>query len=40
MRPLGLSPTHVGEVLKTELRTKNTKHMEKSLGSKGMAVSL
>lgn len=40
MRPLGLSQTHVGEALKTVLRTKNTKHMEKSLGSKRTVVSL
>lgn len=33
--PLSLSPAHVGEALKTDLRTKNTKQMEKSLGSKG-----
>lgn len=35
MGPLGLSPAHVGEALKTGLRIKNTKQMEKSLGSKG-----
>lgn len=40
MGPLSLSQTHVGEALKTVLRTKNTKHMEKSLGSKGTVVSL
>lgn len=40
MGPLGLSPTHVREALKMERRTKNTKHMEKSLGSQGTGVSL
>ena len=40
MGPLGLSQTHVGGALKTVLRTKNIKHMEKSLGSTGTVGSL
>lgn len=40
MGPRGRPQTHVGEAQKMVLRTKNTRHMEKSLGSRGTVASL